>query len=76
MRACKCDACGKFFEIEPSSSVPMQIEKYTSRGVYNYIELCEDCAKRIEKEFKKICLENEIDYANYVHQVVNSEEIS
>lgn len=75
MRACKCDACGRFFELDPSGSMPMQIQEYVSRGVYNYIDLCEDCAERIAKEFKKICLENEIHYANYVHQV-NSEEIS
>ena len=76
MRACKCDACGKFFEVEPAASAPVQIQEYVSRGVYNYVDLCDDCAERIIKEFKKICLENEINYANYVHQVVNSEEIS
>lgn len=75
MRACKCDACGKFFKLELSPAAPMQIQEFVSRGVYNYIDLCEDCAERIAKEFKKICLENETNYANYVHQV-SSEEIS
>ena len=65
MNAFKCDICGKFVELpicidcedpfsDEMSSIPREIWKYKKRGVADRIELCKECAEKVDKFLEEI----------------------
>ena len=57
MRAYRCDACHKMYllpdtyegdDCEPVTNIPpSQLQIYTRRGVFTYMDLCEDCLEKV-----------------------------